>query len=350
MLKLRFLMVAFMICSIIFVSDCLAQDVLSVKELVEKNVQAAGGAEKLDAIKNFTFTLGLETIYVTTDERMKITAGKAPVITEITLVNKNTVVKNCFNDVTELEGSTKSTYQILTLLRSGLYTISKLEHLLKPEGVKQFGPKTYHVVSAQLEGLKADFYLDSDEFIIKRIVFQGQDTAGEEYEMSQDFGPYKMVDGVNLPTTWYTSHVGTRGETHTMENVKFNQSLNNGLFANYIVNVGEVKVAMGDLSGQIVDVERMGDYLIVYTNWTPRCIQQAGFQPKEKLMLDISNKTIEVVLEENQPSRTAMATVLTSMFPSSSGTSYVILFAPSVGNEISESLAPLKEIHIKRKV
>jgi len=350
MRKRLFMVTVFVLCFIGFVFESPAQEPLSVKALVEKNVQAAGGTDKIASIKNCTFTLGPETVYVTADGQMKITTGKAPVISEITLVNKDKVIKNCFNEVTELTGSDKSITRVLAMLRSGLYTMSKLESLLKSEGIKRFGPVIYYAVSAQAEGLKVYFYLDSTEFTIKRIVFQGQDKKGESYEMSQDFGPYQTMDGITLPTSWYSAKVGARGETYTMENVKWNQPLEGAFFTDYAVNVGTVKIAKGELSGQIVDVGRMGNYVVIYTNWTPKCIQQAGFAPKDKLMLQISNKALEVVLEESQPSRTAMSTGGMTMFPSASGVNYVILLSQSAGNDISESLAPMQTINIKSKV
>jgi len=320
-----------------------------METVIEKNIKAVVGNKRLASIKNITFTLGPETIYATADGRMKIAVGKGPIISEVTLVNGDTVVKNCFNDVSQVEGAAKSTFQIQAMLRGGLYTLANLEPVLQWQGLMRFGPESYYGVYAQMEGLRVDIFVDSNTFTIKRIVFQGEDPAGEKYETSQDFGPYHAIDGINLPTTWYLSQVGSRGEVYTMENVVFNQPLDDALFTDPTVTVEKAIVSRGSLSGQIVDVSRMRNYLIVYTNWTAKCIEQAGFAVQDRLILDIGNKTMEVVLEEGQPSRSALAAGQPSMFPNSSGPNYVILFSSPEDIDLLESLAPSQTIQIKSK-
>ena len=114
---------------------------LSVEEVIEKNIQAFGGKEKLAHVKNFSFRTGTTSYYMSSDGRMKIAAGKDPVITEVILVDKEKVKRNCFNEITEFSGIQKSTYQTLALLQSGLFTLMKFKGQLKNQGLKKFGPK-----------------------------------------------------------------------------------------------------------------------------------------------------------------------------------------------------------------
>ncbi len=276
---------------------------LSVKELVEKNIQAAGGKEKIMQIKNYTCRIGPRMIYISADGRMRIASGIPPVITEVVLADRDIVKRNSYNRITEFKGLAKATYQSYAMLRSGLFTIKNFEDLLEYKGIKNFGPEQHHHLTAQIDDLIVDFYLDSDSFMIKRIVFQGYEPDGDKYEVNHDFGPYQEVEGIKIPSSWFNSQVGIRGDLYEIKDVKLNQPLQDKLFSTLDVNVGEVKLEKDALKGNITSILFLYNMLIIATNWTEESFTETGFQSKDKLALQLGDKEIEIDFYDYPPPR-----------------------------------------------
>jgi len=64
---------------LVFLSSFLllsAQADLSIKDIVERNIQAAGGKEALSKIKNYSFTHDLKTYYMETSGLMKLRVSR----------------------------------------------------------------------------------------------------------------------------------------------------------------------------------------------------------------------------------------------------------------------------------
>ena len=74
-----------------FLAFSFPQQTLSIEELVEKNIQAAGGKEKISQIRHYSFNAAGRIHYMSSDGKMKITSGKAPIITEIILADRDAV-------------------------------------------------------------------------------------------------------------------------------------------------------------------------------------------------------------------------------------------------------------------
>jgi hypothetical protein len=240
---------------------------LSVKDIVEKNIQAAGGKEALSKVKNYSFKHGLRTYYMATSGLMKLIDGKESVVTEVILVERDKVKRNCFNKITEMAGFVKSTYQCLAQLRGGLFTLANFKDLLEFKGQKNFGPKKHYMLTTDIGRLKVEFYLDADEFTLKRLVFKGFDQSRGKYEVNHDFGPYQEINGIKIPSSWYSSQVGTRGSNYGISDVKINPPLDEGFFSTIEVNVGEVKIAEGALSGNIIEFSFMRDRRMHKRSW-----------------------------------------------------------------------------------
>jgi len=220
---------------------------LTVKEIVRRNIQMTGDEPRLKHIENYIFKTGLTTHYlsflgemkivvrkepsITVGER-KIAIGKEPIVADVILVNEKQVKRNSFNEITEISGLQKSVYQCLASLRSGLFTLMKFESLLEFQGVKEFGPEKFVILTANCNDLKVDFYLDDENFKIKRVVFKGFDQEKGKYEVSHDFGPFQSIEGFNIPSCWFSSEVGKRGNLYEISDVKFNQSLPENFFYN----------------------------------------------------------------------------------------------------------------------
>lgn len=321
----------------------------SIKTLVEKNIQAAGGKDKLAAIKNAAFRIGSQTVYLSRDGRMKVTSGKAPAITMAILVDQHSVKRNYFNEVTEIRGKDKGIYQAEALLRCGLFTLMNFEDMLESEGLKQFGPEQHYKATAQIDELKLAFYLDADTFLIKRMVFQGYDPVDGKHEVNLDFGPYRVFDGINIPASWFRSQVGIRGELKEIADVKWNQAFDDTLFSTTDINIGKVKIEDDVLYGNITDFGPYYNMLSITTNWQDSSIVEIGFEPNDKLILQIGGESLDIVFFDTQPPGSAFAPGAKIMFPNPDEGIYLIFLIPPAGKNLSDKLKPLLPIEVRRK-
>lgn len=334
--------------SFVFLS-CSKQD-SQVKDLVEKNIQAAGGKEKISQIKNFSFKAGPNTYYVSSDGRMKITVGKDPIITEIILTADNKVIRNCYNKITEFEGLMKSNYQAQAKLRSGLFTLANFKEQLEFHGLKSFGPKEHYMLTTQVGALNVEFYLDLEEFTIKRVVFKGFEEGQGRFEVNLDFGLYQEIEGIKIPSSWFRSQVGARGREFKISDVNMNQALDEDFFSNHDVNVGNVEITQNSLKGNVVDFSTTrADRVTISTNWTKESIQSAGFKANDKLILEIGGKEIEIDFYDSQPPKSAYEQGAKLIMPDRRGENFMIYILSSEYKDLAEKLELLLPIQIKRK-
>ncbi len=350
-MRRRFLIMLFSGSFLFFSLTLLSQEQseLSVPDIVKKNIESAGGMENLSLIKNYSFRLGPTVVYMSDDGLMKIRKGKEPVITEVITVEGDSVRKNCFNRISELSGIEKSINQSLARLRCGLFTLKNFKDMMRFEGLKSFGAKKHYLLSADVGELRVEFYLDSDEFLLRRLVFKGFDPAQGKYEANHDFGPYERVDGVKMPFSWFASQVGTRGQTFEVVDVQTNQPLDKDFFRRLDVEVGEVTVGRGEMAGNIVESRFQRGMLVIATNWTDECLRSAGFTPNDKLILGLSDQTIEIDLYEVLPPRQQIGPGSKFMAPNPESENYLIYLISPEFEQLVEKIEPLLPIQVKRK-
>jgi len=336
---------------VIFLSSFLllySQAGLSVKDIVERNIQAAGGKEALSKVKSYSFKHGLRTYYMATSGLMKLTDGKEPIITEVMLVDGDKVKRNCFNNITEMAGLVKSIYQCLAKLRGGLFTLANFKDQLEFKGQKNFGPKIHYLLTTDIERLKVEFYLDADEYTLKRIVFKGFDQSRGKYEVNHDFGPYQEIDGIKIPSSWFSSQVGSRGRSYGISDVKINPRLDKDFFSAIEVNVGDVKIAEGALNGNVIDFSFRRNMLQISTNWTDRCIKGAGFKSKDKLILHLGDNEIEIDFYESFPPRETIGPGSKFLVPDRGSENYIIYLISPEFKQLLEEIEPLLPIQVKK--
>ena len=351
MSKLRCIVCLLAFFLVISIVESHAVPTLSIGELIEKNVEAAGGMEQLSSIKNYTFRLGPQVVHSLRDGRLKISTGRPPAITGVTLVDGSLVKSNILNQITEPQGQTKATYQAMARLYGGLFTLMGFKEILKLEGLKRFGPETHYKASARLDEFKIDFYLDSNDFTIKRLAFQGYDPDSGKYEVNYDFGPYQTIGSIRIPGSWFNSQVGIRGEANQVEDVTLNPSLDEERFSRLEINTGSVKIENGVLCGNITDFGLyQKNMLNITTNWNDGWVKKAGFKSGETLVLQMAGKTIELVIYDSLPPGTAFGPGAKLLFRSPEADIYVIFFVPPAGQGLDEKLKPLLPIKVKRTI
>ena len=261
-----------------------AQANLSPRDVLEKNVQASGGKEKLSEIQNLSFKSGGTRYFASSSGELKIvTEGKESVITEVILVKGDKVQRNSFNIVSELTGTRKAVTQTLAKLFAGIFTLQKFEKDLKFQGLKTYGSKKLYHLTTTADSHKVDLFLAEDDFFLKRMVFQGMGQEGDKVEVNYDFAPFEETEGAKIPLSWFSSQVGTRGTLTEITEIKINQALEKDFFSKLDVNIGTVEAAAGHLKGNILDFNSSPNGLTITTNWTKIDIDKAGLKTGDEL-------------------------------------------------------------------
>jgi hypothetical protein len=326
----------------------------SLKEILQKNLEASGGPEKIGQIQNFSFRTGGIRSVVSTSGELKLVSGKEPAVTEVILVKDDDVRMNSYNAITGIADPQKTIYQTLARLYAGLFSLSKFEGQLKLEGLKTYGPeKLYHLTMAKPAALKIDFFLGAEDFCLRRLVFLGLTPAGDKYEVNYDFAPFEEIEGLRIPLSWFSSQVGARGNLAEVSEVRINQPLARDFFARLEVNIGTTEASAGLLKGNVLDSSPSRYGLIIITNWTTEDIEKAGLRTGDKLTFlsnGIESELIFYATAKEMPDQSELARGARLMtIPPRGGETYIIQFVGVDSTEIASRLKPLAPIEIKKK-
>lgn len=329
-----------------------AQTETTLEEIVNKNLQASGGREKLLQVQNLSFRTGATKCVSAPSGKLKLITGKEPVITEVILVSGGKVQKNSFNEMSEITGLQKAVYEALAKLYAGIFTLGKFEGQLEFEGVKAYGPEKFFHLVASSGPLKIGFFLRTEDFFIKRLVFQGMTPEEDKYEVNYDFAAFEETNGLMIPLSWFSSQVGGRGSTEEVTEVQKNQVFEDDFFTRLDVNIGTTEAAPGRLKGNILDFSSSPYGLTISTNWRKTDIEKAGFQTGDKLAFFVDDIEAELTFYASAselPSQNVLAEGARLMLPQRRGDLYVIqFFAVDMGQMMSK-LNPLAAIAINKK-
>ena len=327
-----------------------AQNQDKIDDIVAKNIQASGGKDKLSKIKNYAFTAMGQRFFLSADGKMKIISGKAPAVSEIILVNKEKVVRNCFNNITEYPLLLKASYEVMAKLRSGFFTLINFKESLAYEGLKKFGARQYHVLKVNQDPLETKFFIDPDTYTLKRLVLKGLHPERVHYEVNHDFGPYQQFDSILLPSSWFLSQVGTRGKHYEISDVKFNLDLPPDFFSSLELNIGQVDIKPGLIKGNIVDFRlARNNRLTIETNITLDCLEQANIPHRSLLILKIADTQLEVKVFPDRPPREELKPGVIFMMPHIENKNLIVYILSSGYDHLAETLQPLLPLELTLK-
>lgn len=207
------------------------QEKISLKDVIEKNLQASGGREKLAQIQNISFKAGNALYYASSSGELKLLAGKGSVPTEIVLVSGGKVQKSSSGQISDLTGIPGALNQTLGKLFGGAFSLLKFEGGLEFRGLKTYGPEKLYHLTTKIEPLEVGLFVRAEDFFLKRLVLQGKTPEGDKYEVNYDFAPFEEAEGLKLPLSWFSSQVGTRGTLFELSEIKINQPLDKDFFS-----------------------------------------------------------------------------------------------------------------------
>lgn len=306
-----------------------------VSDIVRRNIAAAGGAERLAAIRNLSFAAGINAFTVTPAGTMKIVArGLPPAVFEVTLIEPGLIRRNRLNEMVEVLDLEKARLTLYTRLFGGCFTLSNFASGLRFEGTRRFGSETFIRLSAAVPPATVDFDLDTAEGLLRQIALRGTNPDGSRYEEFFDMGPYREVEGVKMPASWFRSQVGGRGEVFEISDVSFNVALDKDFFTTLAVNAGEVKIGEGTLEGHALSVLDQGRSFVLLTNWTPGQAQRAGLVSGSALSLKIEDLECDAVYfarsnEVESANAYQPGAKIVTFDPQRGNTLWILFFSPS---------------------
>jgi len=307
----------------------------SVADIVKRNVAAAGGEARLAAVRNLSFTAGGSAYYVTPAGMLKIVVqGLPPAVIEVILVERGLIRRNRLNEMIDTPDIEKTRFSLYAKLFGGCFTIGNFAADLRFEGTRRFGPETFYRLSAAVPPMTVEFDLDTAECLLRQVALRGTNPDGSRYEEFFDMGLYQDFQGVKMPSSWFRSLVGGRGNLSEVSDVSFDVPLDRDFFTTTAVNVGEVKVAAGALEGHILALlDQRGSFVLV-TNWTPGQAEKAGLTSGANLALRIEDLEREAVFyagssEAESANAYQPGARIVTFDPQRGGTFWILFFVPS---------------------
>lgn len=278
----------------------LGENKLTAQDIIARNIQAAGGPEALARIQTFSFKAGVEAYTLSTDGRMKVQlAFEDPAVYEVIVVDGNTVRRNKLNCISEITGLERGRWLCLARLFSGLFTLKNFKESPAYAGIKSFGPERHHVLSLSTGDIRATFYIDAGDWLVKRMVLVGRDTAGEVWEQSCELGSAVPFEGSQVPSAIYFSQVGVSGtyslRPQSVTGIRLRENLPPGYFTDLGVNSGLVTIAGGILKGYVLGAEFYPEdcFVRVFTNFVEEDARGAGFQNGDLIVLSSGGAQFE---------------------------------------------------------
>lgn len=332
-----------------------AQASLSLRDILRKNIEASGGKATLAAVRNLSFKTGSQRHFASAAGDLKVLTGKDPVVTEAVLASGGRVRRNSFGTTSDVTGPERTVFRTLGKLYAGLFSLAKFQGELVLVGTRSFGPeKFYHLTTKGGAGpVAVHFYLRADDFLLKRLVFQGATPEGDRVEVNYDFAPFEEAEGgLRLPSGWFVSQVGSRGNLVEMSDVKTNLPLGKDFFAGAECNAGQAEASPGRMKGNVLDWNSSPFGLTIVTNWTKKDADRAGLRTGDKLLLLLDEDEYELTFygsakELPPPNEQAKGTRLLAPQPWGGEAFAVQVIGGETGAAVAK-LKPLAPISVRK--
>ena len=288
---------------VIAMPDAATQTPPTTAAIMAGNIETAGGAAALAKVRSLSFAAGPLRYTAAADGRMKVrTAFAEDAVFESVLVGADSVRVNSLGRVRDATGFDRDRWIVLARLAGGAFTLRGFAGSLTFEATKSFGPERQHVLNASVGGLRVEFFVDTADFRLKRVLLAGTDDAGAARQESLEFGEPAAANGVSVPSALYAATVGVGGTyapgPRPLENVKINEDLPAGFFDDFGVHAGATKAEAGRLEGNVLggQFEDEDLFVRVFTNWTDEDVQTAGFKNGDVLVLSSGGAEFETKL------------------------------------------------------
>jgi hypothetical protein len=334
---------------------------ITIGQIFNKNIAAAGGKEKLDGLNSTSieiFTRGFFIkAYTQGNNLMKMVSGIPPIIQTITVTKDSTVDRKTFEPGLNLLEREKCFYLSFEKLLTGAFTLKNFEGELTYAGIKKFGPEVHYILETRVKNCPIQFNIDTQTSLIKRMVIEDKSEENADYKATYDFLPTAEMAGFNIPAGWYESDLGVgataEGAQYELKNFTVNPQIEKDFFTRMELNMGTITAVPGSIKGNLTASRYNPDGAYGYfsTNVLPNEIKKTGFTVKDKISIKFGDTELEgtVFSSTNDigPNEAAPGNVL---FLNFSGSSYygILMFGEQFKPLFSD-FQPLKEFTVRKK-
>jgi hypothetical protein len=260
--------------------------------IILKNLRASGGTRELRNVKILSFKTPAAIYTANSTGQLKVNYGfQDPVIFKILLINDQKVLCNSLDEVSTLEGFEKDRWITLGKLIGGCFTLKNFTGPWLYKGLKKMGLETYHLLTTSQGNLKVDVLVDSTSYLVKQMALQSKDTEGEFWAQTWEFGEYKKIQGIFLPSNFFFSQVGVKGtntpRTQVITDISLNTTVEPDYFKNIKISIGKKFVKLGYLQGQVTGVFFYEEDMFcrIFTNWGAKDLMEAGFTKGDRIIV-----------------------------------------------------------------
>ncbi|MFH2001375.1 MAG: hypothetical protein ABIK28_16960 [Planctomycetota bacterium] len=272
-------------------------------EVIERNLEAVGGREKIRTIESLIIEGELEGVDPPPRRKVTLYAKKPDRLRQeglfsVTVFNGKGFVNESKGMPVPLTESDEDELRYRIGFIHNSFTLLKWEPLFSKaelKGIKRYGPVEQYVILFPDGQNGHDFvaYIDSETFLIDRIVFLIRHAKAKTLKVVNRLREYQRFEGIMMPTFIIYDRVGWKAlpSQFQVRRVTVNPGLEDALFES-----PEIRLGFATRDGNRLNCEVMGKteegYLL--TNARDDDLSALAIHDHERVRLDVAGRTVEV--------------------------------------------------------
>jgi hypothetical protein len=276
---------------------------LTAAEIIEKNLAAAGGADRLRAIRSLTME-GRQGSIIRTPPPDEVTAHfKKPHLFKmksgfqiVTYDGKDVLI--CTGDEPQpITGPNRADIEFRVNMGIHCFSLLNWEALFDQAlfaGKKKYGSHEEYIVTfpRAANGEDVDVHIDADTFLVDRVVYMAPHTKLESLKTVYRFRDYKDVGGIQLPHYFCLDKVGWgmggEGSHVEVQSYRLNPELDDGFLADMNLDFGHLACKDDCIEGEVC-----GDYYgFMQTNIRDTDLAALGVEDKQWIELSVGGNKV----------------------------------------------------------
>lgn len=291
--------------------------------LIDQSVERLGGWDRFTKIKNVRFKTNyfdyrsVVTTYLADDRaNFKMTVGVGPYTERVLIIKDGEIKDHNFLTDDPLSHYEKVKLTCFAKLISGAFTLIRFKDELSFAGTEKYGLKTYHILETSMYDHQIFLYLESDTFLLGRMVLTGRTASDVLYDSMYDFTDPVEVEGVSMPGYWMHSFLGAEGTEegrNRIEGLQFNTEIEDDFWDDASLHFGSVEVKDGVITGNVVEsyLHSRLQWMIMPTNIRWEDMARLDLEQHDDLIVTVEgtdyagiyfpNKSINPARERRRP-------------------------------------------------
>lgn len=272
-------------------------------EVIEKNLAAVGGIERLRAIESLIIEGEVEEVAPPPKRKKTLHLNKPALLKEeglfsVIVFDGEKARKETRGKSVALEEADVDELRYRAGFVHNAYSLLNWEaHFEKAElkGIKRYGPIKQYVLLFPDAQNGRDFvvYIDSKTFLIDRIVFIVRHSKAKTLKVVNRLRDYKSFDGIMMPTFIIFDRVGWKAvpSQFQIHEVRINPEINDKIFEKMEISLGRVTRSNGSLQGEVMGKMEEG---YILTNFRISDMADINVSDRSVVRLEVGGKSREV--------------------------------------------------------